>query len=119
MNKKLMILYSIFYISCWNNPTPVSEIYGEKKSGLLYEIYNCDILFEEIAFLQNREKELIISQEKRIEESNKQQGWSNGIGLGDGLDASELNNVRGEITAAQKVFDRKGCVISSSNTKDN
>ena len=78
-----------------------------------------DILFEEIAFLQNREKELIISQEKRIEESNKQQGWANGIGLGDGLDASELNNVRGEITAAQKVFDRKRCILSNSNTKDN
>ena len=40
-----------------------------------------------------------------------QYGWTNGIGLGDGIVASELNNVRGEKKAARRVFETKGCTI--------
>ena len=63
----------------------------------------------EIVFLLKREKELIVIQEIRISESKIQQWWANGIGKGDGLEASELHQVRGELIAAKKVFQIKEC----------
>jgi len=55
---------------------------------------------------------LVIAQEKRIKESEKQWGWTEGIGKGDGIVASELNNVRGKKEAARKVFENNGCAIT-------
>ena len=77
-----------------------------------YEQYDCQTLNDEIKFLENREKELVIAQEERIKESDDQEFWTEGIGMGDGIVASELNNVRGEKKAARKVFETKGCVIT-------
>ncbi len=39
-------------------------------------------------------------------------GGTDGIGKGDGIEASELNNVRGEIKAARKVFENKKCTTN-------
>jgi len=79
---------------------------------LRYEQYDCQKLNDEIKFLENREKELVIAQEKRIKESDDQKFWTEGIGMGDGIVASELNNVRGKKEAARKVFETKGCAIA-------
>ena len=49
-------------------------------------------------------------QEYRISESRSQQVWANGSGKGDGVEASELHRVKGEIFAARKVFQNKGCM---------
>ena len=81
-----------------------------KVSGVLYKQLDCEALNEEIIFLEGREKELVMLQEYRISESRSQQVWANGSGKGDGLEASELHQVRGEILAARKVFQNKGCL---------
>ena len=101
----------VFIFGCYNAPTPPSEIEGAHISGLHYEQYDCQKLNDEIKFLEKREKELVVAQEERIKESEQQQRWTEGIGLGDGIVASELNNVRGEKKAARRVFETKGCAI--------
>ena len=55
---------------------------------------------------------MVVAQEERIKESEQQQRWTEGIGLGDGIVASELNDVRGKIKAASKVFENKGCITT-------
>ena len=101
----------VFIFGCYNAPTSPSEIEGAHISGLRYEQYDCQKLNDEIKFLENREKELVIAQQKRIKESDDQEFWTEGIGMGDGIVASELNNVRGEKKAARRVFETKGCAI--------
>ena len=55
---------------------------------------------------------MVIAQEKRIKESESQKWATEGIGKGDGIEASELNNVRGKIKAARRVFENKECNIT-------
>ena len=111
-HQAVLFFITVFIIGCYNAPTPPSEIEGEHISGLHYEQYDCQTLNDEIKFLEKREKELVIAQEERIKESEKQWGWTEGIGKGDGIVASELNNVRGKKEAARKVFENNGCAIT-------
>jgi hypothetical protein len=108
----ILFFITVFIFGCYNAPTPPSEIEGAHISGLYYEKYDCETLNDEIKFLEKREKELVIAQEERIKESEDQQWWTEGIGMGDGIEASELHRVRGEIKAARKVFENKGCTIT-------
>ena len=48
----------------------------------------------------------------RIKQSELQQWWTEGSGTGDGIEASELNRVKGEIKAARRVFENKGCNVA-------
>jgi len=107
--KRHTFLIFVFNISCYNNPTPPSEITGAQISGLQYERFDCEILNDEIIFLENREKELIIAQENRIKESDSQQWWTEGSGKGDGIEASELHRIKGEIVAVRRVLQNKEC----------
>jgi len=108
----ILSFITVFIFGCYNAPTPPSEIEGAHISGLHYEKYDCESILDEIKFLEKREKELVITQKERIKESERQWGWTEGIGKGDGIVASELNNVRGEKEAARKVFENKGCTIT-------
>ena len=108
----VLFFITVFIIGCYNAPTPPSKIEGGHISGLYYEQYDCQTLNDEIKFLEKREKELVIAQEERIKESDDQAFWTEGIGMGDGIVASELNNVRGEKKAARKVFETKGCTTT-------
>ena len=110
--KRHTFLIFVFTISCYNNHTPPSEITGAQISGLQYERFDCETLNDEIIFLENRERELILAQENRIKESNRQQSWANGMGKGDGIEASELHRVKGEKLAALIVFQSKECNIT-------
>jgi len=110
--KHQVIIITVFIFGCYNAPTPPSEIEGAHISGLHYEKYDCESLVDEIKFLEKREKELVIAQDKRIKESDDQEFWTEGIGKGDGIVASELNNVRGKKEAARKVFENNGCAIT-------
>lgn len=114
--KKLLKLHPfllfIFITGCYNSPTPPSEITGVQISGLQYQQFDCETLNDEINFLENRERELILAQENRIKESESQQWWTEGSGAGDGIEASELNRVKGEIKAVRRVFENKECNVT-------
>ena len=91
-----------------NMPTPTSQITGSYTSGLNYEKFDCNKLSAEVDSLARRENQLVIAQEQRIKTSQTQAFWW-GFGQGDGIEASELANVRGEKEAVRKAMGNKGC----------
>lgn len=93
---------------CMNMPTPASQITGSYTSGLRYENFDCSRLGIELDSLARRENQLVIAQEQRIKTSQTQAFWW-GFGQGDGIEASELANVRGEKEAVRKAMETKAC----------
>lgn len=108
MKKLLVGLMSLCLAACMNMPTQPSQITGVYTSGLRYEGFTCDQLSNEVNSLARRENQLTIAQEQRIKTSNVQAFWW-GIGQGDGNEASELANVKGEKEAVRKAIDSKNC----------
>ncbi|SHK62464.1 hypothetical protein SAMN02745216_03774 [Desulfatibacillum alkenivorans DSM 16219] len=100
-------------IGCLNMPTPPSQITGSYTSGLNYKDFSCEELAAEEASLARRENQLVTAQEQRIKSSKVQAFWW-GVGEGDGVEASELANVRGEKEAVRKAIEAKGCKNSNS-----
>ena len=99
---------SVFLAGCMNMPTPASQITGSYTSGLRYEDFDCSRLAVELDSLARRENQLVIAQEQRIKTSQTQAFWW-GFGQGDGIEASELANVRGEKEAVRKAMEAKSC----------
>lgn len=93
---------------CLNMPTPPSQISGAYTSGLHYEDYDCKKLGVEMDSLVRRENQLVAAQEQRIKSSKVQAFWW-GFGDGDGIEASELANVRGEREAVRTAVAAKSC----------
>lgn len=93
---------------CMNMPTQPSQITSSYTSGLSYESFDCSRLAVEVASLARRENQLVAAQEQRIKTSKVQAFWM-GSGQGDGIEASELANVRGEKEAIRKAMATKGC----------
>lgn len=93
---------------CTNMPTPPSEITATYVSPLKYENVDCARLSSELASLSNRESELAIAQNKRIDGSALQV-FVYGVGPGDGIEANELANVRGEKSAVRNAMKTKSC----------
>ncbi len=110
MNVKMTLLVGapLFLAACMNMPTPTSQITGSYTSGLKYETFDCSKLSAELSSLARRENQLAIAQEQRIKSSEMQAFWW-GFGQGDGIEASELANVRGEKEAVRSAIDAKGC----------
>ena len=98
----------VFFAGCMNMPTPTSQITGSYTSGLRYENFDCSRLLVELDSLARRENQLVIAQEQRMKTSQMQAFWW-GFGQGDGIEASELANVRGEKEAVRKAMEAKGC----------
>ncbi|MXP29705.1 hypothetical protein GRI58_12890 [Porphyrobacter algicida] len=93
---------------CMNMPTPPSQITGAYTTDLKYTNYKCSTLTAELDSLARRENQLVTAQEQRIKGSQVQAFWF-GYGQGDGVEASELANVRGASEAVRKAMDKKGC----------
>lgn len=108
MMKKLAFTLPIVLAGCMNMPTPSSQITGSYTSGLRYENFDCSRLGNESDSLARRENQLVIAQEQRIKTSQMQAFWW-GFGQGDGIEASELANVRGEREAVRKAMETKAC----------
>jgi hypothetical protein len=104
----LIIVTSVVLAGCLNMPTPPSQITGSYVSGLRYEDFDCDRLAVELDSLARRENQLVRAQEQRIKTSEAQAFWW-GYGQGDGIEAAELANVRGEKEAVRKAMEAKGC----------
>jgi len=93
---------------CANLPTPSSQITGSYVSPIKYEKLDCEQLVVENNSLARRENQLVIAQEQRLKTSKVQAFWY-GYGNGDGVEASELANVRGEKEAVQFSMEKKNC----------
>ena len=104
----LAIVLSTFLAGCMNMPTPTSQITASYVSGLRYEAFDCSRLSIELDSLARRENQLVIAQEQRVKSSTMQAFWY-GFGQGDGVEASELANVRGEKEAIRTAMQTKGC----------
>jgi hypothetical protein len=91
-----------------NMPTPASQITGAYVSPLKYEPYDCVALANEISSLSRRENSLVAAQGQRIKTSETQVLWT-GYGMGDGVEAAELANVRGEREAVLTAMGKKSC----------
>lgn len=96
------------FTGCLNMPTPTSQITGSYVSGIRYEDLDCQKLAAEMDSLTRRENQLVTAQEQRRKTSQVQAFWW-GYGQGDGIEASELANVRGEKEAVRKAMEVKGC----------
>lgn len=112
MTKSKSVLFSgvllLFFTGCVNMPTQPSQITGSYTSGIRYETFDCSRLSVEVDSLARRENQLSIAQEQRYKTSQAQAFWL-GFGQGDGIEASELANVRGEKEAVRKAMEVKGC----------
>lgn len=95
---------------CMNLATPPSQISSSYVSSLRYEGFDCSRLTVESESLSRRENQLVVAQEQRRESSKVQAFWT-GYGHGDGIEASELANVRGEKEAVRKAMDVKKCSV--------
>lgn len=93
---------------CMNMPTQTSQITGSYTSELKYEPYTCEQLAAETNSLARRENQLVIAQEQRIKTSKQQAFWY-GVGQGDGIEAAELANVRGEKEAVRRAMEKRSC----------
>lgn len=93
---------------CMNMPTPPAQITGAYVSSLKYEGFECSRLSAELASLSRRENQVVSAQTQRIKTSEIQAFWY-GYGQGDGIEASELANVRGEREAIRTALEIKGC----------
>jgi len=99
-------------LSGCNMPTPPSQIPGAYRSGIAYEQYDCSRLAAELYSLTRRERQLAAAQQERIASSRMQAFWW-GYGKGDGMEASELSQVRGEKEAVLHAMDVKHCPSAS------
>lgn len=99
---------TLLLTGCMNMPSKPSQITGSYTSSLPYESFSCNQLSAELNSLSRRENQLVTAQEQRIKTSEVQAFWW-GYGQGDGIEASELANVRGEKEAVRKAMATKGC----------
>lgn len=105
----LVVCASVITVSgCFNLPTQSSQITGTYVSSLKYEEFDCGRLMAEADSLARRESQLVIAQDQRLKSSKVQAFWL-GYGQGDGIEASELANVRGEREAVRKAMEVKQC----------
>jgi hypothetical protein len=99
---------AILVSGCLNMPTPPVQITGSYQSTLQYEQFDCNRLTAEADSLSRREAQLAAAQEQRVRTSQMQAFWW-GFGQGDGVEATELANVRGQREAVRTALQNKGC----------
>jgi hypothetical protein len=95
-------------VGCVNMPTQPSQITGAYVSPIKYDGSDCKTLAVELSALSRRENQLVTAQTQRIKTSETQVFWY-GYGQGDGVEASELANVRGEREAVVTAMEKKSC----------
>lgn len=112
MKKILMCMASAAILTgCMNMPTPTTQITGAYVSPMKYETATCPALVTELSALSRRENQLVAAQNQRIKTSETQAFWM-GYGQGDGIEAAEIANVRGEREAVVSSMEKKNCKAS-------
>ncbi len=102
----LAVVLLVLLAGCMNMPTPPAQITGSYVSPVKYESYDYSQLVTELDSLSRRETQLVLAQEQRRKTSEVQAFWW-GFGQGDGVEASELANVRGEKEAVLRAMEAK------------
>lgn len=100
-----LLLSGCTYMNSATNP---SQIVGTYVAPEEFENYSCQQLMRIHNSLSQRENQLVAAQEQRVKTSNMQGLWY-GYGQGDGVEASELANVRGRKNAISEAIALKGC----------
>lgn len=112
MKKLVIVIVSGWALTaCTNMPTPTTQITSAYVSPLKYNAVDCASLVTESSSLARRENQLVAAQNQRVKTSETQAFWL-GYGQGDGVEASELANVRGEREAVTTAMEKKGCKAS-------
>jgi hypothetical protein len=111
----LVIAAAVLLSGCANMPTPPEQITGSNMSRLEYDHYDCSQLTLELSALERLENQLVIAQEQRIESSKVQARWLC-YGQGDGIEASELADVRGEKKAVRQAIENRNCGLAYTAT---
>lgn len=106
-----LLPFFLFLTGCFNLATPPSQISGSYTSELRYQNFSCEQLSAELSSLARRENQLVTAQEQRRKTSMVQAFWI-GYGNGDGIEAAELANVRGEKEAVRKAIESNRCGAS-------
>ena len=104
----LPLALSLMLAGCLNMPTPPDQITGSYVSSAKYSSFDCNALAAELDSVNRREARAEAAQQQRYK-SSKQQAFWYGDGQGDGLEASELANLRGEREALRTAISAKGC----------
>lgn len=105
----MIISASLLYGCAYPNmTTPASQISTAYISSAKYQNFDCTQLQAELDSTSRRESMLVVAQEQRAKNSEKQAFWF-GYGQGDGVEAAELANVKGEKEAVRKAMAVKSC----------
>ena len=102
------LVASALAAGCYPTATSQGEITGTYISPKTYKSFTCEELVIEQESLSRREAQLSIAQESR----HKDDQFKSWLGIptrGDGIEASELANMRGQMEAVQVAISRKKC----------
>lgn len=97
-NKILAYIALTFLAGCMNSIVSATK----------YKEFDCSALITESNSFDMRETQLVIAQEQKIKTSQIQVFWW-GFGQGDGIEASELANIRAEKKALKSMIETKNC----------
>ena len=121
MRTCFIALLMISICGCATNPDKISTAY---VSPLTYQHYDCDQIAREMTYIQRRTTELYSS----LKKERKKDNWMMGIGLvvfwptlfglsgGDGPEAAEYSQLKGQHDALRQVSVDKKCLNISTMT---
>ena len=93
---------------CYPTATSQGEITGSYVSPKTYGGFTCDDLVIEQESLSRRESQLTVAQESR-HKNDQFKSWLGIPTRGDGVEASELANVRGKMEAVRVAISQNKC----------
>ena len=99
---------SAMMAGCYPTATSQGEITGSYISPKTYKGFACDDLVIEQESLSRREAQLSVAQESR-HKNDQFKSWLGIPTRGDGVEASELANVRGQQEAVQVAISQRKC----------
>ena len=124
MKKLLLLGFAVSAISaCASNPNDIDATY---VSSLKYKDYDCDQLAMEMDYVQNRTTKLYHA----LDSERTKDNWQMGVGLilfwptlfflegGDGPQAAEYSQLKGEYEALRKNVTQKKCGIDTKSPEE-
>jgi hypothetical protein len=103
------VVSSLLLSGCFiNMSTPPLEITAARNPGHNYDEYTCAQLVDELGSIARRETQLVAAQERRVKMSGAQ-ALLIGVGQGDGAEATDLANLRGERESVREAMIAKQC----------